>query len=287
VILHALLRRLACMALTILLAAFLGAAMVRLAPGFGMDERQLDARYSASSREAIEEASGARSSLLSFFASYLAGLCRGEFGRSISFGAPVRELIADRFPLTLRSAAWAMLLAWTIAAATVLLLGLARKRPLEWAASGAAGALLCLPAAVVAVLSFYLGAAPALAIAAILLPRILRYLRTVTAAVTSRPHVLAARSRGCSGLGFEMRHVWLPAAPELLALGGISVNMALGAAIPVEALCDSPGLGQLTWKAALARDLPVLVCVTILMAAVTAAANLLSDAARVCVRREA
>jgi ABC-type dipeptide/oligopeptide/nickel transport system permease component len=66
----------------------------------------------------------------------------------------------------------------------------------------------------------------------------------------------------------------------VLALGAVSVSMALGAAIPVEALCDSPGVGQLVWKAALARDLPVLVNVTILIATVTAVANLLADALR-------
>jgi len=79
----------------------------------------------------------------------------------------------------------------------------------------------------------------------------------------------------------------LPSAPELLALGGVSVNMALGATIPVEALCDVPGVGQMVWKAALARDLPVLVNVTILIAAITAAANLASDAARSLWWREA
>ena len=41
---RALFRRLVCLALTVLLAAFSAAALVRLAPGFGMDERQLDLR---------------------------------------------------------------------------------------------------------------------------------------------------------------------------------------------------------------------------------------------------
>jgi len=65
------------------------------------------------------------------------------------------------------------------------------------------------------------------------------------------------------------------------------VNMALGAAIPVEALCDSPGVGQLVWKAALARDLPVVVNVTILIAAITASASLVSDAVRCAMWRDA
>ena len=75
-------------------------------------------------------------------------------------------------------------------------------------------------------------------------------------------------------------HVAPPVLPELLALGGISVSMALGSMVPVEALCDSPGVGQLVWQAAMARDLPVLVNVTLLLAAFTIGANLLADTAR-------
>jgi len=284
---RAALRRILCLALTIFLAAFLGAALVRLAPGFGMDERQLDARLSDVSLRAIRTESAQNSHLVRYFAAYFAGLCRGDLGRSISFGQPVRDLIAGRLGLTLRSVAAGAGWAWAVAAALVLAMGVMRKRALDLTAAGLGGVLLCLPAAVVALLSFYLGAGPALAIGAILLPRILRYLRNVTLAIAARPHVLAARSRGSGGLLLQARHVWLPAAPELLALGGVSINMALGAAIPVEALCDSPGVGQLVWKAALARDLPVLVNVTILIAAITAGANLMSDAARSFVRREA
>jgi peptide/nickel transport system permease protein len=65
----------------------------------------------------------------------------------------------------------------------------------------------------------------------------------------------------------------------LLAVAGVSVSMAVGAVIPVEALCDSPGVGQLVWQAALARDLPVIVNVTLLIAALTAAANLAANLA--------
>jgi peptide/nickel transport system permease protein len=282
--LRAALRRLLCLALTVLLAAFLGAALVRLAPGFGMDERQLDARLSDTSRRAIAAESSAGGSLVRYFAAYFAALCRGDLGQSISFAQPVRELIGERLGLTLRSVTAGIAWSWAAAAAMTLALGLPRKRARDGAAALFGGVLLCLPAGVIAVISFYVGAGPPLAIGIILLPRILRYLRGVTGGMAARPHVLAARSRGAGGWRLELRHVWLPAAPELLALGGISVNMALGAAIPVEALCDSPGIGQLVWKAALARDLPVLVNVTILIAAITAAANLLSDAARGLVR---
>jgi len=270
----------ACLVLTILLAALLAATLVRLAPGFGMDERQLDARLSQESIRAIQGEYGGGTSMIQYFWSYLSALCRGDLGQSISLGRPVRELIVDRMGVTLPSAAAGLAWAWSTAAFATLFLGLLRRRVLDSTAAALSGALLCLPAAVIGLFSFYLGAGPALAIGIILAPRLFRYLRNITAAVTRSPHVLAARARGVGGLGLQARHIWLPAAPEVLALAAVSVNMALGAAIPVEALCDSPGVGQLAWKAALARDLPVLVNVTVLIASFTAFANLLADALR-------
>ena len=49
--------------------------------------------------------------------------------------------------------------------------------------------------------------------------------------------------------------------------------MAVGATVPVEALCGFAGIGQLAWQAALARDLPLLTNITILVTLVTLLAN--------------
>lgn len=279
--------RLVCLGLTVLLAAFLAAALVRVAPGFAMDERLPDSRLSETSLRALQQERAVEGNLAGYFARYLAGLSRGDLGQSVSFGQPVRSLIGERLGLTLQSVGMGVICAWAAAIFLALALGLLRRRAGELFVTSLSGGLLCLPAAVVALAALYLGVGPGAAIAAILLPRILRYLQNITGAMAHRPHVLAARARGVEGLALLLRHVWLPASAELLALFGISVNMALGAAIPVEALCDSPGVGQLVWKAALARDLPVVVNVTILIAALTASANLVTDAARSALWREA
>jgi ABC-type dipeptide/oligopeptide/nickel transport system permease component len=60
--------------------------------------------------------------------------------------------------------------------------------------------------------------------------------------------------------------------------------MAVGAAIPIEALCGLAGVGQLAWQAALARDLPLLVNITILVTLVTLLANSGADVISFMVR---
>jgi peptide/nickel transport system permease protein len=70
----------------------------------------------------------------------------------------------------------------------------------------------------------------------------------------------------------------LPAiSPQLLALAAASVSLAIGAAIPIEAICDVPGLGKLAWNAAMARDLPLLVNLTMIVAVATTAATAVSE----------
>jgi peptide/nickel transport system permease protein len=278
-------RRLFWFPLVLLLGGLAAAALVRLAPGFGVDERMLDSRLSNTSIQAIARERGDGGNIAAYYARYLGGLLRGDLGNSVSLGRPVRELLAERAGVSLRTAGMGLGLAWTAAMAVVVFLEWFRVRGSfstlgEAAASLAAGALLCVPAALLAIACFYLGAAPAMAVSAILFPRLFRYTQNLVRQAGGAPHVLAAQALGESPWRILRLHVVTPLLPELAALAGVSVSMAAGAVIPVEALCDSPGVGQLVWQAALARDLPVIVNVTLLITALTAAANLAADLAR-------
>jgi peptide/nickel transport system permease protein len=273
-------RRILLLALTVAAAVLLSTALVRLAPGFGMDERQLDPRLSESSVAALRASASVSNPWQS-----LSALLRGDWGASLALGQPVRDLVRQRAAVTWRTLAAGLAIAWA-AAVLLCLPGLClHGHGLDFAVTLLTGSLLCLPAAVVALLAMYCDAGPALALAVILFPKLMRYARGILSDGWRHPHVLAARSRGVGPVALALRHVCLPAAPQLLALAGISVSLAAGAVVPVEALCDSPGLGQLVWQSAMARDLPVLVPLTMLAAAITCAANLCADAGRAMVCR--
>jgi peptide/nickel transport system permease protein len=251
-----------------------------MAPGFGMDERLLDARLADGTREAIAGEASSQGNVLRFYVAYWARLAQGDFGTSLSLGRPVKELLAERAPITFRSAAAGLLLAWLAAAGAIAALEIGRRRMFETLAGIATGALLSLPAALVAVLCVYAGTGPSIAIALILLPRIFRYIRGQVAQASCAPHVLAAHAMGIHRPRVLILYIAAPILPDLAALAAVSVSMAIGAAVPVEALSSSPGVGHLVWQAALSRDIPVLVNVTLLIAAVTAGANLLAELVR-------
>jgi peptide/nickel transport system permease protein len=139
------------------------------------------------------------------------------------------------------------------------------------------GSLLSIPSAVLATVCLLLRLSPAIAIAAVVFPRIFPNAYELLRESLAAPHVVTARARGLPATRLFFFHVVPSALMPLIALGGVSVTLAFGAAIPVEALADSPGIGQLAWQAALGRDLPVLVTVTLLLTAITVVANVLAD----------
>ena len=259
--------------------AFLSATLVRFAPGYGVQERELDPRWSAQSIEALRQKQMLHEGLALYYLHYLWALAHGDFGESDSLKRPVRELLRQRLPVTGNSVVRGLGIAW-LAAALLASLGLASRGWLYEASSAAfSSLLLSLPSAVVAMLAVQLRAPVFFAIGVVVFPRLHRYIRSLLVRSYDQPHVLAARARGLGSGAIFWRHVLPVAAPPLLALLGVSFTIAFGAAIPIEALCDSPGLGQLAWHAALSRDLPLIVNVTLIVSLVMFAANSLADLA--------
>jgi peptide/nickel transport system permease protein len=247
----------------------------------------LDVRLSESSREAIRQERARDSHILKFYGNYLLAALRGDLGQSRSFGRPVTELIMERLAVTVRLAGWGLLVAWVVGVALALA---AVVRPGGWMdglASITSGFFLSVPAALVGVAFLHLDGWLPLAVGLILAPRIYAYIRNTLVKVGRMPHVIAARTRGVGTARIVWRHLLPVALPELLALGGVSVNLALGASVPIEVLCDQPGIGQLAWQAALGRDLPVLVGLTWVAATLTLVANAAGGSARLAPMRQA
>ena len=105
---------------TVLLGGFLSAALVRLAPGFDVDEAQLDPHLNAESLRALREARADQHNIFRFYFHYsFAARRRGIWGPR-SLGQPVSALLRDRAPLTLRLVGIGLLLSWAVAMALAL-----------------------------------------------------------------------------------------------------------------------------------------------------------------------
>jgi peptide/nickel transport system permease protein len=259
--------------LILLLGGLLGATLVRFAPGYGVDQEDLDFRLSHSSLQSLRQADDAKGGLLAFYARFMLRLVHGDLGYSRNLQEPVRQLLAERLPETLKSVALALALGWIAGLGLAIAAVLSRNGLFSSSASLLAGLVLCMPTAVLALLFVNAQLPGRLVLALVVFPKIFHYARNLLSRSAALPHVLLARAKGAGALRILLCHVLPVAAPQLLALGGVSVSFAFAAAIPVEALCDLPGIGQLAWQAALGRDLMVLVNLTIIVTLVTVLAN--------------
>jgi peptide/nickel transport system permease protein len=281
-------RHLAAFVLTTLIAGLLGATLVRFGPGFETGEEQLDPRLNAQSIQALQQSHAPEHHLLLFYLHFLERIATGDLGVSHSLARPVTELLSSRVPVTLELMGAGILGGWLLGLALALSAVTLRAPLFDLACTAISSVFLCVPTAVLALVLFFANGPASFSIALLIFPKVFRYTRNLLADAYTQPHVLAARSRGLSGARILFRHVTPWVAPQLFALAGVSLGVAFGAAIPIEVLCDLPGIGQLAWMAALARDLPVLVSLTILVAAVTQVANAASDmAAAACARQTA
>lgn len=226
---------------TLAAGALLTALLVRTAPGYGVRESDLDIRHSGAVRS--------QSDLPWWY--------------SREFQAPVPQLVAQRAMPTALAVSGGLILAWLVSLSSALASTRWRSRALENGAFAGAMLLQCLPAGLVALLLLIFGfrGAPAVAFALALAlgPRVWQVSRAILARAAASPCLLLARAQGFGPWRLIARRLLPLAAPELRALGSVSVTLAISLAIPLETILDVPGLGQLAWQAALARDLPLLV----------------------------
>lgn len=271
-------RRLARIVCLVLAAGLICALLVRYSPGALVDERELNPHLGEDSLAALRAEKAEQRNIWTNLRAYFAGLSRGDLGYSKSSNAPIAQLIAERAPETAAELAIGLAGAWLLGLGLAIPVGRFRRAwGYDAASSTFAGLVLSLPTALIAYLWLVAGMKAGLVLIVVLAPRIFRFARNLLVQAYGATHVEMARARGLSETRILCSHVLPSIAPQLVALAAASASMAIGAAIPIEAICDVPGLGRLAWQAAMARDLPLLVNLTMLVAVVTTIATSISD----------
>jgi peptide/nickel transport system permease protein len=260
-------------AATVAVGGLLSATLARYAPGFGSDERQLDTRFSTESRHAIQQESSSEKDVGTYYWRALSSSLRGDLGESHLLHRPIRKLLRERAPTTIRLVAGGLALSWMATLLLIFLTWVWDSAPLNIASSTLCGVLLCIPAGAIALLLIVANGPAFVAIALVVFPKTYRYSRSLIHATARMPHLFTARAKGVAATRLLLWHIIPVIRRELLALAGVSLGVAAGAAIPVEVLSGESGIGQLAWQSALSRDLPTLTCVSLLVIGCTVLAN--------------
>lgn len=120
---------------------------------------------------------------------------------------------------------------------------------------------------------------PALSASLISLAVIFRLTRSGMLDVMGQDYIRAARARGLPERRVVYRHAVRSIIPPIVNISGLQVGFLFGSAVFAEVIFQWPGLGLLMYNAILARDVPVIQAVLLVIALVFVLVNLVSDLA--------
>ncbi len=227
---------------------------------------------------------------------YLGRLARFDLGESYRLRIPVTRAIGQQLAATARLAFVAGVIA--ILFAVILATLTARRRP--WIRSLSSGAELVvssIPGFVLGLLLLFvfsfelrwLPAAgyrdwrslvlPALTLAVPISAVLTQVLRQELEDILEQPFIVTARARGLSEAGVRLGHAMRHALIPLVTLSGFIFASLLGGAVIAETLFSQQGVGRLMVEATTNKDVPIVLGVTLLSAAIYVGVNLLVDLA--------
>lgn len=249
----------------VVLVSVASSIMVRLAPGYLSDAREMDAKYASSARQELATEATRNGSIGHVLVNQVKDWTRGTLGISREYEVPVMELIGPRLAVTGLLTLRTIGLAWTLAAWGAIAASLAPR--IRLASQIPVALLLAVPTAAMATTCLLMDAGgPVIVLTLVIAVRDFKFVERILRKAWREPHLLQARAQGMTTARMVRAHILPGIAPQLLALASLSIVTALGAIVPVEVIFNVPGLGSLAWGAAQNRDIPVLVAVTMVFA---------------------
>lgn len=286
--------------LTAWLLASLCFAFVHALPGdtaLAISAARVGERVTAETTERVRREEGLDRPLTVQYVSWLGRLATGDLGHSLVTGKPVWQEIAYHGRHTLGLGT----LGWLLSYAIALPLGIACGfRPGGWLDRGTnalAVALASMPSFLVGIglislfaltlrwlppAGFRTGAhmvLPALTLALGLAAFSVRIIRNAVVEVRSAFYMTFARIRGRSAGSAFLHHGVRNAAIPVATFAALQFAYVVDGFVVVETLFNYPGLGEVLVKALIARDVPMIMGVGLVIGTMYAAVNLLADLA--------
>lgn len=268
--------------LLLLLGVLLGTvALMRFAPGYFVDANELDPQHGEYARKNAALEGAAEGSTAGLTLRILERAVHGDLGQSRQYEVPVTELIRPRVAVTARLLAVGIGLGALLPLLLAVPLSVRRGRVVVAIIAVPTALLLAIPTGAMATMSLLANlGGPATVLAILVGSRNFKFLYGMFRGAWDAPHLLYARAQGVSPVRVVRSHLLPVVAPQLLALFTMSIVVALGAIVPVEVIFNQAGLGALAWSAAMNRDLPVLLAVTLILASVVACVGIAGESAQ-------
>jgi peptide/nickel transport system permease protein len=239
------------------------------------------------------------------YLSWMSHIVRGDLGKSLRNGAPVRDEIIDRLPATFQLGLLALSLGLLVAVPLGILSAVFRRSALGFGSTAFTQIGVALPAFFIGLVLIYVFALrlrwfppgsytafidnPGEWLRRIILPAITlslfpaaaqtRFIRSGLLETLHQDYIRTARAKGFAESAVILRHALRNALIPSITLLGLQVGVILEGAFIVESVFAWPGVGRLAVQALGARDYPTVQAVVLLAVFVFLLANLVVDIA--------
>jgi peptide/nickel transport system permease protein len=302
-------RRLLHAILLLLAVSFFSFVLLQLAPGDFFDAMRLNPQISQRTVDTIRSEYGLDQPLPIRYERWLRSMLKGNLGYSLASDSPVAPLLRVRARNTLLLSGTATLLAWLLALPIGVWSAAKRGAWGDRLGSVATSAiltvsdlLLFLALLLLAVrtgwfptggmvspgadgenfwsqakdVAFHL-ALPALGLAVVMMPVLVRHVRSAMIEALDSPFIRVARGHGIPRGRLLFRYALPAASNPLISLLGFSVATMLSTSMLAEVVLSWPGLGPLLVESIFSRDAYVVVAVVMLSSVFLVMGNLLAD----------
>ncbi len=289
--------------------SLLSFAFSQFAPGDFLSEMRLNPQISADTLSGMRAQYGMDQPLPVRYWRWLRSAMHGELGFSFAYNSPVAPIILRRAENTLALTGLATLITWMMAIPLGVWSAADEGKPLDRIGGAATAALLACPDILLALVLLLIALrtrwlpvggmtslnfaelTPAMKILDVLLhlalpvavlvlgslPVMIRHVRATMVETLKSPFAHAARAHGISRQRLLFRHVLPAASNPLISLFGLSIAGLLSASLLVEVILSWPGLGPLMLEAMLARDMYLVIGITMFSTLFLVLGTLLAD----------
>ncbi len=279
--------------------------LVNLAPGGPASLMRMD--VTPEQREALTRRLGLDQPVPVRYGLWLLRAVQGDLGTSLLTGEPVAKRIGDRLPNTLVLAGVALGVSVLAGIPMGVLAALRRNTPVDFVVASASVLGLSVPAfwlGIMLILTFSVnnqllpssGVAttgrdfslddrlshlvmPTIVLATTILPYLVRFTRSALLEVLHQDFVRTASAKGLTRFQVVFVHALRNALVPVVSITGTLIPRLVGGAVITEAVFGWPGMGRLAVEAANGRDYPLILGITVVVAAVVVVSSLIVDLA--------
>lgn len=294
------------------LPTFLGITLLTylvmsLAPGSPLDAMLVDPRIPQEEIERMRASLGLDQPVLIQYFRWLLLLLQGNLGYSFSTQRPVMTMIMERLPATAGLSCAALVLSLAVAIPLGIRAASKEGTVHDFVTGGVSLFMMATPNFFMGLILIYLLAIvlkilpsggmyssssvhtlpdllrhmimPCLVLSFQQIGGLVRHMRSGMLEVFSEDYVRTARAKGLLPRTVVVRHCLKNALIPIVTVVGMSIPSFVGGAVITEQIFGWPGVGSLMVTAINARDYPVIMGITVFIAAAVLLANLLTDLA--------